>query len=200
MYLAGHFPTGEHYPLFESRLEYPAFVHPTITLPGSLTLSFFPLLSCPLPPPPFELTCHSGTAMLHMQSHAHNSTMQFKAQMHGRPGTHSIIPALLPDTAARPVQPFFPLTAQGLQPSLLAPSSHRCIVLAAMQGHCFRSRTGKTERWYKPQWIDQAHIPSAPADLGLIRVRRSACTLPSLKVTSTTLLCLGVGLQLCLQR
>ncbi|KAK9789935.1 hypothetical protein WJX73_001352 [Symbiochloris irregularis] len=36
-------------------------------------------------------------------------------------------------------------------------------------GHVFRSQTGKPERWYKPDWLDQSLIPTAPADLSLIR-------------------------------
>ena len=28
------------------------------------------------------------------------------------------------------------------------------------QGHCYRSTTGKFERWYNPAWLDPANIPS----------------------------------------
>ena len=40
-----------------------------------------------------------------------------------------------------------------------------------MQGHCYRSRTGKLERYYSPQWLDPERIPSAPVDYTAIRVR-----------------------------
>ncbi|EIE27700.1 glutamine-hydrolyzing asparagine synthase [Coccomyxa subellipsoidea C-169] len=35
-------------------------------------------------------------------------------------------------------------------------------------GHCYRSRTGKLERWYKPKWLDLEYVPTAPADLTTI--------------------------------
>lgn len=44
--------------------------------------------------------------------------------------------------------------------------------LSSSQGHVYRSRTGKCERWFKPVWIDQELIPSAPVDLSVLRVRR----------------------------
>ena len=37
-----------------------------------------------------------------------------------------------------------------------------------VQGHCYRSRTGKLERWYKPKWLDLEYVPTAPADLTTI--------------------------------
>lgn len=36
-------------------------------------------------------------------------------------------------------------------------------------GHVWRSTTGQFERWYKPAWLDLEHIPTAPADLPLLR-------------------------------
>ena len=36
------------------------------------------------------------------------------------------------------------------------------------QGHCYRSSTGKCERWYKPAWLQPGRLPSARADLGQI--------------------------------
>ena len=41
---------------------------------------------------------------------------------------------------------------------------------AAVQGHMFRSRTGKLERHYNPQWLDPERIPSGSVDYGAIRV------------------------------
>jgi len=37
-----------------------------------------------------------------------------------------------------------------------------------VQGHCYRSSTGKCERWYKPAWLEPGRLPSARADLGAI--------------------------------
>jgi hypothetical protein len=35
-----------------------------------------------------------------------------------------------------------------------------CILsCGGMQGHCYRSSTGKFERWYKPQWLTSPEIP-----------------------------------------
>lgn len=34
-----------------------------------------------------------------------------------------------------------------------------------MQGHCYRSKTGKFERWYNPKWWDLEYVPTAPANL-----------------------------------
>ena len=41
-------------------------------------------------------------------------------------------------------------------------------VLPRAQGHCYRSSTGKCERWYKPAWLEPGRLPSARADLGAI--------------------------------
>ncbi len=35
---------------------------------------------------------------------------------------------------------------------------------ARAQGHCYRSRTGKCERWFQPAWMQPGYMPSAPAD------------------------------------
>lgn len=43
-----------------------------------------------------------------------------------------------------------------------------------IQGHCYRSRTGKLERWFKPSWIDETVIPRQPLDLTVVRVRTAA--------------------------
>ena len=40
--------------------------------------------------------------------------------------------------------------------------------LDARQGHCYRSSTGKCERWYKPAWLQPGRVPSAPASLDAI--------------------------------
>jgi len=37
-----------------------------------------------------------------------------------------------------------------------------------VQGHCYRSRTGTLERWYKPKWWDLDYMPTAPANLTAI--------------------------------
>ena len=39
-----------------------------------------------------------------------------------------------------------------------------------LQGHCYRSRTGKCERWFKPAWIDENQIPKQPLDLKALKV------------------------------
>eukprot|EP00891_Asterochloris_glomerata_P008873 jgi/Astpho2/8873/Aster-05503 len=36
-------------------------------------------------------------------------------------------------------------------------------------GHCYRSRTGKCERWFKPAWIDEDRIPKQPLDLKALK-------------------------------
>ena len=47
-----------------------------------------------------------------------------------------------------------------------------------LQGHCFRSRTQKCERWFKPSWIDETRIPSQPADLKALKVKQGlGCSL-----------------------
>ena len=38
------------------------------------------------------------------------------------------------------------------------------------QGHVYRSRTGKVERWFNPNWISLDYIPQEPADLPLLKV------------------------------
>ena len=40
--------------------------------------------------------------------------------------------------------------------------------LGTWQGHCYRSSTGKCERWYKPAWLQPGRVPSAPASLDAI--------------------------------
>ena len=40
----------------------------------------------------------------------------------------------------------------------------------SLQGHCYRSRTGKCERWFKPAWIDENRIPKQPLDLKALKV------------------------------
>ncbi len=40
----------------------------------------------------------------------------------------------------------------------------------SLQGHCYRSRTGKCERWFKPAWIDEDRIPKQPLDLKALKV------------------------------
>lgn len=46
----------------------------------------------------------------------------------------------------------------------------RCLAFlwVCVQGHCYRSRTGTLERWYKPKWWDIDYMPTAPADLTAI--------------------------------
>lgn len=39
-----------------------------------------------------------------------------------------------------------------------------------VQGHCYRSRTGKLERYFKPDWLMSNQIPTQPADLPAIKV------------------------------
>ena len=39
-----------------------------------------------------------------------------------------------------------------------------------VQGHCYRSRTGKLERYFKPDWLMSDQIPTQPADLPAIKV------------------------------
>jgi asparagine synthase (glutamine-hydrolysing) len=46
-----------------------------------------------------------------------------------------------------------------------------------LQGHVYRSSTGKLERWFQPDWINLDHIPKTPADLPLLKVP-SLCKLP----------------------
>ena len=48
-------------------------------------------------------------------------------------------------------------------PVLTSGLHHACV-----QGHCYRSRTGRCERWFNPAWLEPAHMPSAPADLATI--------------------------------
>lgn len=42
-----------------------------------------------------------------------------------------------------------------------------------MQGHVYRSSTGKLERWYNPKWLDEEYMPTAPLDLAAVRVSES---------------------------
>jgi asparagine synthetase B (glutamine-hydrolysing) len=37
-----------------------------------------------------------------------------------------------------------------------------------MQGHVYRSTTGKFERWYNPQWLSLDYMPTQPAKLEAI--------------------------------
>ena len=39
---------------------------------------------------------------------------------------------------------------------------------APAQGHVYRSRTGKCERWFKPAWLEPSYMPSTPANLATI--------------------------------
>ena len=56
--------------------------------------------------------------------------------------------------------------AQARLPIFMSKSRHS--LACCLQGHCYRSRTGKLERWYKPKWLDLEYLPSAPADLTAI--------------------------------
>ncbi len=40
----------------------------------------------------------------------------------------------------------------------------------ATQGHVYRSRTGKVERWFSPNWVNLDYVPQEPADLPLLKV------------------------------
>lgn len=65
--------------------------------------------------------------------------------------------------------------------------------VCGLQGHCYRSRTGKLERWFNPSWIDESVIPRQPLDLPLIRVRCHAQRPPACcerRVTLRTMPCL----------
>lgn len=39
-----------------------------------------------------------------------------------------------------------------------------------LQGHVYRSSTGKLERWFNPDWMDLNYVPHNPADLPLLKV------------------------------
>ena len=41
-------------------------------------------------------------------------------------------------------------------------------------GHCYRSRTGRMERYYKPAWKEVGHMPNGPPDLTAIRTALEA--------------------------
>ena len=55
---------------------------------------------------------------------------------------------------------------------LIAAAPQRCVtpLRLSLQGHCYRSRTGKCERWFKPAWIDENRIPKQPLDLKALKV------------------------------
>ena len=57
-----------------------------------------------------------------------------------------------------------------------------------LQGHCYRSRTGKLERYFKPDWLVNDQIPTQPADLPAIKVRRAHEHAPYLVVVRASLL------------
>jgi hypothetical protein len=42
--------------------------------------------------------------------------------------------------------------------------------MSALQGHVYRSSTGKLERWFNPNWMDLDYVPRNPADLPLLKV------------------------------
>lgn len=47
---------------------------------------------------------------------------------------------------------------------------HQCVSFEIFPpGHCYRSRTGKLERYFKPDWLMSDQIPTQPADLPAIK-------------------------------
>ena len=46
-------------------------------------------------------------------------------------------------------------------------------LLPLLQGHVYRSTTGKVERWFNPDWINLDHVPKTPVDLPLLKVGSS---------------------------
>ncbi|KDD76631.1 asparagine synthase, partial [Helicosporidium sp. ATCC 50920] len=52
-------------------------------------------------------------------------------------------------------------------------------------GHVYRSTTGRLERWFRPDWLEPSHVPSAPTSLPALReaveravVKRLMCDAP----------------------
>lgn len=65
------------------------------------------------------------------------------------------------------------LPLQPLWKALLTTSNWLMLRLLAgvLQGHVYRSSTGKLERWFKPDWISLENIPKTPVDLPLLKAR-----------------------------
>ncbi|KAK9814108.1 hypothetical protein WJX72_000787 [[Myrmecia] bisecta] len=47
---------------------------------------------------------------------------------------------------------------------------HKCVEFAIFPpGHCYRSRTGKIDRYYKPAWLEPGHLPTRAVDYGELK-------------------------------
>ena len=55
-----------------------------------------------------------------------------------------------------------------------APTADRLFAPHTLQGHVYRSSTGKLERWFKPDWISLEHIPTPPVDYPQLKVRQGS--------------------------
>lgn len=79
-------------------------------------------------------------------------------------------------TSTAPCAPQLPPVSLNspLSPSIapLCPSTIQSLegCLCLWQGHCYRSRTDKLERYFKPDWLMSNQIPTQPADLQAIKV------------------------------